>query len=92
MDNNLKKGYFESPWGYNNVNWFENEVIKLENKMVFYFKNTKEDIIMTKENEEKYKKSNFCRWFCEKESFSDNVSDHCHLTGKNRRPDFVIKN
>ena len=26
----------------NNVNWFVNEMTKLENKMNFYFKNTKE--------------------------------------------------
>ena len=34
--------------------------------MAFYFKNTKEDIIMTQEDEEDYKKNNICR-FCEKE-------------------------
>ena len=59
--------------------------IKLENKMFFYFKNTKKDIVMTKENEEDYRKNNICR-FCEKEILSDKVRDHCHLTGKNRGP------
>ena len=49
--------------------------------MAFYFKNTKKDIIMTKENEEDFKNNNICR-FCEKEIVSDKVRDHCHLTGK----------
>ena len=47
LENVLKSGYHKSPLGYNNVDWFVNEVIKLENKMTFYFKNTKKDIIMT---------------------------------------------
>ena len=46
-----KSGYYESPLGYDNVDWFVKEVIKLENKMPFYFKNTNKDIIMTEEDE-----------------------------------------
>ena len=53
--------------------------------MAFYFKNAKEDIIMTKENEEDFKKNNICR-FCQKEILSDKVRDHRHLTGKYRGP------
>ena len=45
----LKSGYYQSPLSYNNVDWIDNQVIKLENQMAFYFKNTKKDIIMTKE-------------------------------------------
>ena len=85
MEDVLESGYYESPLGYDNVDWFAIEVIKLENKMAFYFKNTKKDIIMTKENEEDFKNKNICR-FCEKEIISDKVRDHCHLTGKYRRP------
>ena len=55
MEDVLKSGYYESPLGYDNVDWFVEEVIKLGNKMAFYFKNTKKDIIMTKENEEDFK-------------------------------------
>ena len=62
-----------------------NEVIKFENKMTFYFKNTKKDIIMTKEDEEDLKKNNICR-FCEKNVESDEVRDHCHLSGNYRGP------
>ena len=61
----LESGYYESPLGYDNVDWFVKEVIKLENKMAFYFKETKKDIIMTKENEEDFKNNNNCR-LCEK--------------------------
>ena len=60
-----------------------NEVIKLENKMVFYFKNTKKDIIMTQKDKEDFENNNICR-FCETEILSDKVRDHCHLTGKYR--------
>ena len=61
----LQSGYYHSPLNYNNVDWFVNEMIKLENKMNFYFKNTKKDIVMTQEDEEKYKNNNIC-YFCEK--------------------------
>ena len=61
MNDILQGGYYESPLCLDNVDWFVNEVIKLENKMVFYFKNTKKDIIMTKEDEEEFKNNNVCR-------------------------------
>ena len=81
----LKSDYYKSPLGYDNVDWFVDEVIKLENKMAFYFKNTNKDIIMTEENEYDYRNNNICR-FCEKEIISDKVRDHCHLTGSYRGP------
>ena len=59
------------------------EVIKLEYKMNSYFKNTKKDIILTEQDEEDFKNKNNCR-FCEKNIESDEVIDHCLLTGKNR--------
>ena len=85
LEDVLKSGYYKSPPGYNNVDLFVDEVIRLEIKMAFYFKNTKKDIIMTKDNEEDYKNNNICR-FCEKETSSDKVRDHCHLAGKYRGP------
>ena len=42
----LKSGYYKFPLGYDNVDWFVIEVIKLEIKMGFYFRNTKKDIIL----------------------------------------------
>ena len=77
--------------GYNNVDWFVDEVLKLENKMAFYFKKTKKDVIMTEEDQENFKNSNICR-FCEKIIESDKVRDHCHLTGKYRGPAHIICN
>ena len=85
LEDVLESGYYESPLGYNNVDWFVNEIIKLENKMAFYFKNTLKDIVMTEVDEEDYKNNKICR-FCEREILSDKVRDHCHLTGKNRGP------
>ena len=80
-----KSGYYKSPLGYNNVDWFVDEVINLEIKMAVYFKNTNKDNIMTEEDEEDFKIKNICR-FCEKKIISDKVSDSCHLTGKYRGP------
>ena len=85
LEDVLKSDYYKSPLGYDNVDWFVDEVIKLENKMAFYFKSTKKDIIMTDDDEEEYRNDNVCR-FCEKEILSDKVRDHCHLTGKYRGP------
>ena len=84
MEDVLESGYFESPLGYNNVDWYVNQVIKIENKMAGFFKNIKKDIVMTEDDEKNYRTKNICR-FCEKEIISDKVRDHCHLTGKYRR-------
>ena len=85
LEHKLKSGYYESPLGYDNVDWFVEEITKLENKMAFYFENTKKDIILTQEDKEDFDNEHICR-FCEKEIFSDKVRDHCHLTGKYRGP------
>ena len=61
------------------------EVIRLENEMTFYFKSTKEDIIMTEEDEEDFQSIYICR-FSEKIFESDKARDHCHLRNKNRGP------
>ena len=52
--------------------------------MVFYFENTKTDIIMTGKDEDSFRNITNCR-FCEKNIESDKVRDQYHLTGKNRR-------
>ena len=61
------------------------EVIKLENKMAFCFKNTNKDIIMTKKDEEGFIKNNICR-FCEKNFDCDKIRDNCHLKSNYRGP------
>ena len=61
----LKSEYYKSALGYDIVDWFVDEVIKLENKMAVYFKNTNKDTIMTDEDEEDYRNNIICR-FCEK--------------------------
>ena len=80
LEDFLKSVFYKSLLGYDNCDWFVNEVIKLENKMTFYFKNTKKDIIMTEDDEEDSKNINICR-FGEKNIDCDKVGDHCHLTG-----------
>ena len=71
--------------GYNNVDWFVDEVIKLKNKTFVFHEKTKKDNIMTDENEEDFKNSIICR-FSQKSFLSNKVTDHCHLTGKYRSP------
>ena len=51
LDDDLKSDYFESLLGYDNADWFINEVMKLENKIAFCFKNTKKEINMMEEDE-----------------------------------------
>ena len=85
LEDFLKSEYYQSPLRYNNVDWFVDEVIKLENKMDFFFMKTKKDNIMKEEDEEDFKNNKICR-FCEKEILSDKVRDHCHLIGKYRGP------
>ena len=64
MEDVLKTDHHNSPLGYEYVDWFVNEVMKVENKMAVYFKDTKKDIIMTEENED-FKNNKTCQ-FCEK--------------------------
>ena len=59
--------------------------MKIENKKAFFFENTKKDIIMTEEDKEDFDSKIICR-FCENKIKSDNIHDHCHLTGKYRGP------
>ena len=81
----LKSGDHKSPLGHENVNWFVDEIVRLENKMNFWFNNTNKDIIMTEEGKQDFENDNICR-FCEKYIETDKVRDHCHLTGKYRGP------
>ena len=85
LEDVLKSDYYKSSLGYDNVDWFVDEIIRLENKMAFYFKNTKKDIIMTDYDEKEYRIDNVCRFF-EKVILSDKVRDHCQLTGRYRGP------
>ena len=80
-----KSGHYRSSLGYENVEWLLKEVMKVENKMSFFFKNTTEEIIMTEEKEEDYRNNNF-RQFWEKNIESDKVRDHFHLTTSYRGP------
>ena len=40
-------------------------------------------LLMTSEDEEIYNNSDIC-WICKQELNTDNVKDHCHVTGKLR--------
>ena len=81
MDDVLQGGYYESPSGYNNVDWFVDEIVKLESKMDFFFKNTEKDTITTHEDEEHFRRTANCR-LCDKKVLVDKIRDRCDLTGK----------
>ena len=66
IDDVLKSGVYESPLGYDIADSFVDDVIKLEIKTAFYFRNTYEDIKMIQKGEH-YRDSNNCR-FCETKS------------------------
>ena len=50
LEDVLKSSYYKSPLEYENVDWFVNEIVKLENRMHFWFKNTKKNIMTTEED------------------------------------------
>ena len=61
------------------------ELIKLENKMPFYFEITKKGIVIKQKDDEDFKNDKNYR-FCEKNIESDKARDHCHLTSNYREP------
>ena len=85
QNNVLESGYFESPLGYNIVDWFAHEAIKLESKMVFSLKNIRQDITRSEKDERPFGDNNICR-YCEKATTVDKNRDQCPLTCKYRRP------
>ena len=78
----FKSCYYSFPLGYDNVDWFKKEIIRLEKKI---FKDTNRYIILTEENEEEFKTNNVCP-ICEINIEPEKVRDHCHLTSKYRGP------
>ena len=58
----LKKVSYETPIGYEDVDWFVDEVMILENKIFFYFKNSKRNFTLTEEDKEHYKIKKNCRF------------------------------
>ena len=48
----LRIGFYEFNLDYDNIDCFVYEVIKLENKKAFYFKNTNKDIKKSEKDEE----------------------------------------
>ena len=61
MDDVLESGSYKSPLGYDKVDWLVDEVVKIENNMAFYFKNTNKGITKTQENEEDFENNSICR-------------------------------
>ena len=85
LDYFLESGYHKPPLGHENVDWFVDEIVKLENKMNFWLKNTKKDIIMVEKDKQDFEINNISQ-YCEKYIELDKVRDDCHLTGKGRGP------
>ena len=73
----LKSGHYESPLGYDNVVWFVDKVIKLENILFFYSQSTNKDLIKTEKDEKHYRDNNIYRLYEEGIVF-DEDRYHCH--------------
>ena len=81
MPSKLQSEY-KSNFGPDNVDWFVDEAIKLENKMNFHFKDTNVKLSISEEDEYNFENSDKC-WFCELAFDSEKkIRDHCHLTGR----------
>ena len=52
LEDILKSDYYKPHLGYDEVDWFVNEVIKLGKKVTVYFKLLEKKIIMIEEDEE----------------------------------------
>ena len=85
LKNVLKTGYYESLLGDDSVDWFVIEVENVEKKVAFCFRNTKKDIELTEEDKNILNRVIF-GYFIKKQIISSKVRDHCHLTGKYRKP------
>ena len=59
----LQSGYYESLLGNDNVGWFVNEVLKLEIKMAFHFKNINEILLGLKKTKNIIQNVIICRFF-----------------------------
>ena len=70
--------------GKNCINKFLKWIFKIKILCNDIIKNKfNKDLIMTNEDEEKYKSSNTC-WICKEIIKDDKVRDHCHITGMYR--------
>ena len=74
LNNILKDGYYEFPLGFDNIEWFVDEIMKTELKKIFLFKNTMKDNILTEKNKTNYRNIIIFQ-FCEKELNSQKVRD-----------------
>ena len=86
----MQSGCSEYLLGYDNVDWFVDEVIELEKKITFFFKNTRKHNRKTDNDEEGFKNFDVCR-VCEKSIICTKVTDHCHLTGKHKKVQHITK-
>ena len=81
----METGCYNSPLGYDNADWFVDEIIKVEIETAFFLKKIRKDIFLTREDREHFTKTDICR-FCDKETLIRKVGDPCNLTGNYRGP------
>ena len=77
----IDSGYYKSPFGLNNVEWFLNRVNNIEFQMSEFFKqNIKPRITMKSNNA--FLKSKIC-WLCDNKfvNINDKVVHYCKMTG-----------
>ena len=81
----LQGGFCETLLSYDILDWFVNEVRKIDNYMGFFFKNTNKDMLLTEEDEQTFDHINICL-SCETSIKPNKVRDQCLFTGKYTTP------
>ena len=73
MHDVLQSGYYESSFGYNNVDWLVYVVRKSQNKVSSFCQITEKDTIMTeKKNEKHHRNTDICQ-FCGTKKFLGSI-------------------
>ena len=77
----IEMGYYNSPFGQNNVEWFLSKINNIDFQMREFFKLNRKPKI-TNRSDKLFLKVNIC-WFCDKEfrNVNDKVRHYCKFSG-----------
>ena len=81
MNDVLNGGSYSFPLGYDNVDWFVNEIIRIEKNCPSFLETLIEISLWQRKMKKNLKLLIFVH-FVKKKIESDKVRDHCHLTSK----------
>ena len=84
LEHVLQSTFYKYPLGYNNVDWFVDEVIKLEKNWLSFLKTLRKISLLQRKMRKIIEIIIFVDFV--KKIISDKVRNQCHLTGKYRGP------